>query len=89
MWLTEENKLQRTFIFKDFKAAFAFMTEVAVVAEKQNHHPDWSNSYNKVSISLCTHSAQHTITEKDYALAAAIDAIAAAMISENSADNIN
>ena len=89
MWLTEENKLRRTFIFKDFKEAFAFMTEVAAIAEKQDHHPDWSNSYNKVSISLCTHSAQHTITEKDYALANAIDAIAAAMNSENAEDKIN
>ncbi|PIQ20450.1 MAG: pterin-4-alpha-carbinolamine dehydratase [Cytophagales bacterium CG18_big_fil_WC_8_21_14_2_50_42_9] len=82
MWLEERNKLRRDFIFKDFKAAFSFMTEVAAVAEKLNHHPDWCNSYNKVSITLCTHTAGDIITKQDYELATAIDHIAAAVNSQ-------
>jgi 4a-hydroxytetrahydrobiopterin dehydratase len=60
--------------FKDFSEAFAFMTRVALLAEKAGHHPDWSNSYNKVSISLSTHDAGG-LSEKDVALARAIDAL--------------
>ncbi len=75
MWKEQNNHLQQTFEFKDFLQAFAFMTQVALVAEKMNHHPDWSNCWNKVSIVLCTHSAGNTVTEKDRKLAAAIDAI--------------
>lgn len=75
MWTEKDNKLQRTFIFKDFSEAFAFMTRVALLAEKHNHHPDWSNVYNKVHISLSTHDAGNTITDKDRELAAAIDAV--------------
>ena len=59
--------------FKDFKEAFGFMTKVALVAEKMNHHPDWSNSWNKVKIELTTHSKGAQITEKDRTLAAEID----------------
>jgi 4a-hydroxytetrahydrobiopterin dehydratase len=75
MWKEENNTLSRTFEFKDFIAAFAFMTKVALLAEKANHHPNWSNVYNKVSISLNTHDAGNTVTEKDRKLAAAIDKI--------------
>lgn len=83
MWLEEKDKLRRNFIFKDFKEAFAFMTEVAAAAEKLNHHPEWTNTYNKVSITLCTHEAGSIITERDYRLAAAIDVIAAAIKPQN------
>jgi 4a-hydroxytetrahydrobiopterin dehydratase len=62
--------------FKDFSEAFAFMTRVALLAEKAGHHPDWSNSYNKVSISLSTHDAGG-LSEKDVSLARAIDALLA------------
>lgn len=75
MWTEKDNKLQRTFNFKDFSEAFAFMTRVALLAEKHNHHPDWSNVYNKVHISLSTHDAGNIITDKDRELAAAIDAV--------------
>jgi 4a-hydroxytetrahydrobiopterin dehydratase len=76
MW-TEKNKaLEATFQFKDFSQAFAFMTEVAIAAEKIDHHPDWTNVWNKVSFRLNTHSAGGKVTERDWKLAKAIDAIA-------------
>jgi 4a-hydroxytetrahydrobiopterin dehydratase len=65
MWTEENNKLQRSFQFKNFSEAFAFMARVALAAEKMNHHPDWSNIYNKVDIKLYTHDAGNTVTEKD------------------------
>jgi len=76
MWKEKENALIQTFIFADFSQAFAFMTEVAIVAEKQNHHPDWSNVWNKVSFKLNTHDAGGTVTDKDRKLADAISTIA-------------
>ena len=75
MWKEENNQLKRSFEFKDFAAAFSFMTKVADVAEKMNHHPNWSNADNKVEIALFTHDAKDTITEKDSNLAKAIDLI--------------
>ena len=66
--------LLREFQFKTFRQAFAFMTEVALEAERANHHPDWQNSYNKVTIALSTHSEKR-ITEKDFALAGKIERI--------------
>ena len=75
MWKEIDGKLQQTFKFKDFSEAFAFMTRVALVAESQNHHPDWSNEYNKVKISLCSHDVGGIITENDHKLAKAIDKI--------------
>jgi len=69
MWAEDNNKLKKTFEFKDFQEAFAFMTRVAFLAESQNHHPNWSNVYNKVFIELTTHDAGNTITEKDRKLA--------------------
>lgn len=73
MWKEENNYLIKSFEFKDFSEAFAFMTRVALLAEKQNHHPWWSNVYNKVEIRLNTHSEGDVVTEKDRKLAAAID----------------
>lgn len=67
------SRLENTFIFADFVEAFAFMTKVALLAEKANHHPDWSNAYNKVTIKLSTHDAGNQVTDKDRKLAAAID----------------
>ncbi len=75
MWKEENNKLKQTFTFKNFVDAFGFMTKVALIAEKMNHHPEWSNVYNKVEITLTTHNSGNTITEKDSALALAIDQI--------------
>ncbi len=73
MWTEENNKLSRSFTFKNFSEAFSFITRVALAAEKMDHHPNWSNVYNKVEISLCTHSAGNTVTDKDRELAALID----------------
>jgi 4a-hydroxytetrahydrobiopterin dehydratase len=64
--------IARSFKFADFSAAFAFMTRVALAAEKADHHPDWSNVWNRVDVKLTTHDAGG-LTEKDFALAAAID----------------
>jgi 4a-hydroxytetrahydrobiopterin dehydratase len=72
-WREEDGCLKRSFKFKDFSEAFAFMARVALAAEKMDHHPEWSNVYNKVEISLSTHSAGNTVTDKDRKLAAAID----------------
>ncbi len=73
MWTEENNELKRTFRFADFIQAFSFMTKVAFIAEKMNHHPNWSNVYNTVEIKLKTHDAGNIVTEKDRKLAAAID----------------
>ena len=73
MWKEENNTLQRHFQFTNFIEAFAFMTKVAFVAEKMNHHPNWSNAYNKVEITLFTHDANNTVTDKDRKLASEID----------------
>lgn len=73
MWQEQDNQLTREFKFVDFSEAFAFMTRVALVAEKMDHHPWWSNVYNQVTIKLSTHDAGNTVTQKDHKLAAAID----------------
>ena len=75
MWEEKNNTLYRKFEFKNFSEAFAFMTRVALEAEKMDHHPDWSNVYNKVEISLSTHSAGDIVTEKDRKLAKKIDGL--------------
>ena len=69
--------ITREFVFADFVRAFAFMTRVALVAEKRDHHPEWSNVYNRVRITLTTHDAGG-LTDKDIALARAADAAYAA-----------
>jgi 4a-hydroxytetrahydrobiopterin dehydratase len=73
MWKEENNKLNRQFKFKNFSEAFAFMTRVAFIAEKMDHHPLWTNVYNQVDISLSTHDAGDIVTDKDHKLAKAID----------------
>jgi 4a-hydroxytetrahydrobiopterin dehydratase len=75
MWVEKNNKLSKTFKFSDFQEAFAFMTRVAFLAEKHNHHPNWSNVYDTVVIELTTHDDGNTVTEKDHKLAKAIDKI--------------
>lgn len=75
MWTEENNCLKKTFQFKNFIDAFSFMTRVALIAEKMNHHPNWINVYNKVVISLNTHEAGDVVTEKDLELARKIDLI--------------
>ncbi len=74
-WEEKDNKLYRSFTFKDFGEAFSFMTHVALLAEKKDHHPTWTNTWNKVEIWLCSHDAGNTVTDRDRKLAAAIDKI--------------
>ena len=75
MWAEQDNKLYRKFQFKDFSQAFAFMTRVALEAEKMDHHPLWTNVYNTVEVWLSTHSAGDVVTDKDKQLAKKIDAL--------------
>lgn len=75
MWTEEKNSLKQTFTFKDFNEAFGFMTRVALIAEKMDHHPYWINVYNKVEVTLNTHDAGDIVTDKDRKLAAAIDKV--------------
>jgi 4a-hydroxytetrahydrobiopterin dehydratase len=74
-WAHSSQKLERSFKFRSFREAFAFMTAVALAAEAMNHHPDWFNAYNVVRITLTTHDAGG-VTEKDELLAKAIDELA-------------
>ncbi len=74
-WDEERRAIARSFRFADFSAAFGFMTRVALAAEQADHHPDWSNSWNRVEIALTTHSAGG-LTQKDIDLASRIDALA-------------
>lgn len=73
MWKETNNSLKRSFTFDNFIEAFAFMTKVALIAEKMGHHPLWTNVYNKVEITLSTHDAGDIVTEKDRKLAVEID----------------
>jgi len=75
-WKEENNRLKKTFTFKDFKEAFGFMAKVALVAEKMDHHPTWTNTWNTVSIELTTHDKGNVVTELDRKLAEAIDKLA-------------
>ena len=75
MWTEKNSALYQKFTFKDFSEAFAFMTRVALEAEKMDHHPEWKNVYNTVEIWLSTHDAGDIVTEKDKKLAAKIDAL--------------
>jgi 4a-hydroxytetrahydrobiopterin dehydratase len=86
-WRDDEagRAIRRSFSFSDFSQAFGFMSRVALAAEKADHHPDWSNSWNRVEIALSTHSAGG-VTARDCALAARIDALAAELAPEDAAD---
>lgn len=75
IWKETDNKLHRQFKFADFSEAFAFMTRVAIEAEKMNHHPEWKNVWNTVDVWLCTHDAGNVVTDKDRKLADRIDKI--------------
>jgi 4a-hydroxytetrahydrobiopterin dehydratase len=75
MWTETNNQLYQKFSFNDFVEAFGFMVKVAMVAEKMNHHPTWTNCWNRVEIWLSTHDAGNIITEKDRQLAATIEVI--------------
>jgi 4a-hydroxytetrahydrobiopterin dehydratase len=76
-WVEEGGKLVGEFTFRDFTEAWGFMSRVALLAEKADHHPEWRNVWNKVVIELTTHDAGSTVTDKDRDLAAKIDALLA------------
>jgi len=73
MWIEKNNRLIQTFEFSNFVEAFTFMTKVAFLAEKLNHHPSWTNVYNSVTIELSTHDAGNIVTDNDRDMAKAID----------------
>ncbi len=75
-WKLAGAKLHRVWVFRDFTEAFGFMTRVALLAEKRNHHPDWSNGWNKVTIDLSSHDAGG-LPQRDFGLAAALEQIGA------------
>jgi 4a-hydroxytetrahydrobiopterin dehydratase len=75
MWEEKDQSLYKEFIFQNFSEAFAFMTRVALEAEKMDHHPKWTNTYNRVEVWLSTHDAGDVVTEKDRKLAKKIDSI--------------
>jgi 4a-hydroxytetrahydrobiopterin dehydratase len=75
-WTGRVNGLAKTFTFADFRTAFAFMTQVAFAADRMDHHPEWTNVYNRVTVRLNTHSAGGRVTALDVALARQIEAIA-------------
>ena len=77
-WKIKDGKLHQEFVFKNFIEAFGFMTQAALIAEKLNHHPEWFNVYKTVSVDLTTHEADG-ITERDFALAKAMDVIVASI----------
>jgi 4a-hydroxytetrahydrobiopterin dehydratase len=74
-WTENDGALIREFEFGSFREAFAFMTRVAFIAEDLDHHPEWTNVYNRVSIRLTSHSAGNVVTDKDRTMATAIDAL--------------
>lgn len=74
-WKTEDNYLHKTFTFKDFETAIDFMKQASVQISILNHHPEWTNIYNKVEVKLTTHDANNTITTKDNELAAILDLV--------------
>ena len=76
MWIEQDNSLYQKFEFKNFSEAFAFMTRVALIAEKMDHHPKWTNVWNTVEVWLNTHDAGNTVTDRDRKLAQKIDQLA-------------
>ena len=76
MWREKNNALHAEFKFPDFSSAIAFIVEVSMIAEKMNHHPTWTNTWNKVDFILSTHDAGNKVTDKDHALALKIEGVA-------------
>jgi len=74
-WSEQNNQLQKVFTFKTFADAMVFMVRASYIIEKMDHHPEWTNVYNRVEVKLCTHSAAGTITHLDRKLAAALDGL--------------
>lgn len=75
-WIEGDGSIEKSFVFADFPEAFGFMTRVALIAERLDHHPEWSNVYNSVHIILTTHDEGNTVTELDRRMAVDIDTVA-------------
>ena len=82
-WQQDGHQIKKSFQFSDFQQAFAFMTAAALHAERHDHHPDWSNCYNRVAVSLSTHDAGG-LTAKDFALARCMDTVARGFVAQTS-----
>jgi 4a-hydroxytetrahydrobiopterin dehydratase len=74
-WVLSDNKLTKTFEFKTFEEAIDFMVRASIVISELDHHPEWTNVYNRVMVSLCTHDAGNVVTQKDHDLASALDRV--------------
>jgi 4a-hydroxytetrahydrobiopterin dehydratase len=74
-WIEENNQLQKTYTFQSFVEAMLWMIKASYIIERMDHHPEWTNTYNKVQVKLCTHSAGNVITNEDRQLAEALDAL--------------
>jgi 4a-hydroxytetrahydrobiopterin dehydratase len=74
-WTNDQKKLQKEFVFESFDRAIDFMVECSVFIGEINHHPEWSNIYNRVMVTLTTHDAGNVVTEKDYQLAEKMDEV--------------
>jgi 4a-hydroxytetrahydrobiopterin dehydratase len=79
-WIMQAGKLHREFLFRDFCEAFGFMSEIALMAERSDHHPEWFNVYNKVVVDLTTHD-MNGITQRDFELAAKMSEVATGILS--------
>jgi 4a-hydroxytetrahydrobiopterin dehydratase len=74
-WVLSDNKLTKIFEFKTFEEAIDFMVRASIVISELDHHPEWTNVYNRVMVSLCTHDAGNMVTQKDHDLATALDRV--------------
>ena len=74
-WIVNNDSMSKTFTFRDFESAMPFMQKAASLISELNHHPEWSNCYNRVSVLLSTHDAGNVVTEKDHTLAALLDKV--------------
>ena len=74
-WTNNENSLEKTYRFDTFESAMDFMQQAALIISEADHHPTWTNTYNQIHVSLSTHDAGNKVTEKDWTLAHALDAL--------------
>lgn len=74
-WIEQDNKLKKTFFFNSFADAISWMVKASYIIDKHNHHPEWTNVYNRVHVTLCTHDAGDVVTAKDFRLAEALNLI--------------
>lgn len=78
-WTNNENSIEKTFTFDSFESAMHFMQKASLTISELDHHPTWTNTYNQIHVSLCTHDAGNTVTQKDWELARELDVLFAQM----------